>query len=379
MTKLGFVLMAALAGSAVAAPSAPVTTQAPDVHAYDKRATSCTFSGSGGASKASKSQAACATIVLDNVAVPAGETLDLSKLKDNTKVIFKGTTTWGYKEWKGPLMKISGNKITVEGSGAILNAGGEKYWDGKGGNSGIKKPKFFAAHKLTNSKINNLYVKNTPVQAVSINGVNGLEINKFTLDNKAGDSQGGHNTDAFDIGSSTGVTIDGAKVYNQDDCVAVNSGKNIIFKNGYCHGGHGLSIGSVGGRDDNVVDNVQFLNSEVTNSANGIRVKAFKNHSGKINKVTYSDITLSKIKKYGILVEQNYDGGDLHGDPTSGLPITGLTLKNIKGKNAVDSKGKNAAIVCGKGACSGWTWSNVQVSGGKKYDSCQNVPGVASC
>ncbi|KAJ4117489.1 hypothetical protein NW768_010852 [Fusarium equiseti] len=376
MTKFTSVLVAALAGSAFAAPPTPASEH--DVHAYAKR-DSCTFSGSSGAEKAMAAQKSCSTIVLDSLKVPAGKTLDLSKLKDNTKVVFKGTTTWGYKEWKGPLLKISGNKITVEGSGAILNGEGAKYWDGSGGNSGKTKPKFFAAHKLTNSKINNIYVKNSPVQCLSINGVNGLQINKFTLDNKDGDSKGGHNTDAFDIGSSSDVTIDGAKIWNQDDCVAVNSGKNIIFKNGYCHGGHGLSIGSVGGRDDNVVDSVQFLNSEIVNSANGIRVKAFKNKTGKINKVTYSDITLKDIKKYGILVEQNYDGGDLHGEPTSGLPITNLTLKNIKGKNAIDAKGKNAAIVCGKGACSGWTWSNVQVSGGKKYDSCKNVPSVASC
>ncbi|KAG5659934.1 hypothetical protein KAF25_003456 [Fusarium avenaceum] len=377
MTKLGFVVLAALAGSAVAAPSVPAESH--DVHAYGKRASSCTFSGSSGATKAMSAQASCSTIILDSLAVPAGKTLDLSKLKDNTKVIFKGTTTWGYKEWKGPLLQISGNKITVEGSGAILNPQGELYWDGNGGNSGKTKPKFFSAHKLTASKINNLYVKNTPVQAVSINGVNGLEINQFTLDNKLGDTKGGHNTDAFDIGSSNAVTITGAKVYNQDDCVAVNSGTNIIFQNGYCHGGHGLSIGSVGGRDDNVVDNVQFLNSEVANSANGIRVKAFKNKSGKINKVSYSDITLTKIAKYGILIEQNYDGGDLHGEPTSSLPITNLSLKNIKGKNSIDANGKNAAIVCGSSGCKNWSWSNVQVSGGKKYDSCKNVPSVASC
>lgn len=42
--------------------------------------------------------------------------------------------------------------------------------------------------------------------------------------NTAGDSAGGHNTDGFDIGSSTNVVITGANVYNQDDCVAVNSG-----------------------------------------------------------------------------------------------------------------------------------------------------------
>jgi len=49
-------------------------------------------------------------------------------------------------------------------------------------------------------------------------------MNKITVDNKAGDTQGGHNTDAFDVGSSSRVTITGATVNNQDDCLAINSG-----------------------------------------------------------------------------------------------------------------------------------------------------------
>ena len=45
--------------------------------------------------------------------------------------------------------------------------------------------------------------------------------------------------------------------------------KNIKFSGGYCSGGHGLSIGSVGGRDDNTVENVTFEDSTVTKSVNG--------------------------------------------------------------------------------------------------------------
>ncbi|KAH7141076.1 glycoside hydrolase [Dactylonectria macrodidyma] len=379
MTKLSFFL-AALVGSAIAAPSAPLVTEAPkaDVENFE-RASSCTFSGANGAAQASKSQASWATIALNNVAVPSGQTLDLSKLKDGTRVVFKCTTTWGYKEWTGPLLKISGKKINIDGSGATLNADGARWWDGKGGKGGKKKPKFFAAHSLTDSTINNLYIKNTPVQAVSINRVNGLTINGMTIDDADGDSQGGHNTDGFDIGDSTGVTINGAKVYNQDDCVAINSGNDITFSGGLCSGGHGLSIGSVGNRANNVVDTVKFLNSQVTKSTQAIRVKTFKGTTGQVRRVTYSDITMSKISKYGILIEQNYDGGDLHGEPTSTLPITGLTLKNIYGQGAVNSKGTNIAIVCGSSGCSNWTWSNVKVSGGKNYSSCQNVPSVATC
>lgn len=141
------------------------------------------------------------------------------------QVIFEGTTTWGYKEWSGPLLQIEGNDITIQGaSGAILDPDGARWWDGEGSNGGKTKPKFFAAHDLTSSSITNLYIQNTPVQAVSIDGANGLTITGMTIDSSAGDTEGGHNTDGFDIGSSSNVVISGAKVYNQDDCVAVNSG-----------------------------------------------------------------------------------------------------------------------------------------------------------
>jgi polygalacturonase len=120
-------LTASLAVSAAAAP-ASATIPASQV---DKRAAA-----------AISSQAACSTIILNNVVVPAGTTLDLSKLADGATVIFQGTTTWGYREWVGPLLNIGGKKITVQGaSGAVLDPNGSRWWDGKGGNGGKTKPK----------------------------------------------------------------------------------------------------------------------------------------------------------------------------------------------------------------------------------------------
>jgi polygalacturonase len=218
------IFFASLAASAVAAP-APAITPAPKPKVV-KRASSCAFSGSNGAAEASKSQSSCATMVLSNIAVPSGTTLDLSSLADGTTVIFEGTTTWGYKEWKGPLLDIRGNKITVKGAaGSVLNGDGARWWDGEGGNGGKIKPKFFSAHSLTDSSITGITIRNPPVQVVSINGCDGLTITGMTIDASEGDEdEQGHNTDGFDIGSSSNVVIDGAKVYNQDDCVAVNSG-----------------------------------------------------------------------------------------------------------------------------------------------------------
>ena len=93
----------------------------------------------------------------------------------------------------------------------MIDGNGAKWWDGKGSNGGKTKPKFFYAHSLTTSTISGLNFKNSPVQLMSINGAKTLTVSGLTYDNSAGASLG-HNTDAFDVGSSTGVTISGAKV-----------------------------------------------------------------------------------------------------------------------------------------------------------------------
>ncbi|PQE10473.1 putative endopolygalacturonase protein [Rutstroemia sp. NJR-2017a BBW] len=382
---LSALMLAPTSASPVAAPLPTAAPSPREVEAaieernIEKRAATCTFSGTLGYSSAMKSKAACSTIILNSLTVPGGVTLDMTDLPDDTTIIFQGETSFAYKEWAGPLFAVSGTGITVAGSNAktaILNGNGASYWDGEGGSGGKTKPKFFQAHDLTDSLIETLTILNPPVQVFSINGASNLELAYITVDASAGDSLG-KNTDAFDIGSSDTVTIEYATVYNQDDCVAINSGTNIIFKNGYCSGGHGLSIGSVGGRTDNTVNGVTFSSSTVTKSVNGIRVKTISGDTGLVNGVTYSGITLSSISKYGILIEQNYDGGDLDGTATTGVPITGLTLKNISGTGAVASSGYDVVVVCGSStSCTGWTWSGVAVTGGKTYAKCQSVPSV---
>ncbi|KAH8697803.1 polygalacturonase [Talaromyces proteolyticus] len=339
---------------------------------------SCTFSGSDGAASASASKKSCATIVLSDVAVPSGTTLDLTGLRDGTEVIFEGTTTFGYDEWHGPLISVSGTDITVSGAeGHLINGDGSRWWDGKGSNGGKTKPKFFYAHGLTSSTIKGLSLKNSPVQVFSIDGSTDLTLDSITIDNSDGDSKGGHNTDAFDVGESTGILISGATVYNQDDCLAVNSGTNITFTGGYCSGGHGLSIGSVGGRDDNTVSDVTISSSKIVNSANGVRIKTISGATGTVKGVTYQDITLSNITDYGIVIEQDYKNGSPTGKPTTGVPITDLKLDGVSGSVASDAS--NIYILCGSGSCSDWTWTDVSVSGGKTSTKCEHIPSGASC
>lgn len=63
------------------------------------------------------------------------------------------------------------------------------------------------------------------------------------------------------------------------------------FSGGTCSGGHGLSIGSVGGRDDNTVSGVVFKSSTVSNSQQGVRIKTKSGDTGTVSDITYEDIT----------------------------------------------------------------------------------------
>ncbi|KAI7528433.1 putative endopolygalacturonase, partial [Hortaea werneckii] len=321
-------------------PVAPMVTPPPNPADVQKRADSCTFSGSNGASSASASQGSCSTIVLSDIAVPSGETLKLNDLEDGTHVIFEGTTTFGYEEWDGPLIRIAGTDITVTGAeGNLIDGDGSRWWDGEGTNGGVDKPKFFYAHKLHgDSIIKGLNIKNTPVQAISVNDATGLTIQDVTIDNTDGDGNGGHNTDCYDVSESDSITIKGAVCKNQDDCLAINSGSNIAFTGGQCSGGHGISIGSVGGRDNNTVAGVNIEDSSVEDSTNGIRIKTISGEEGTVSGITYKDVTMSGITKYGIKFEQDYENGSPTGTPTDGVPITDVTLNGVTGSVTDDAE-----------------------------------------
>ena len=276
------------------------------------------------------------------------------------------------------MISVSGTDITVTGAaGNLLDGEGSRWWDSKGSNGGKTKPKFFKAGSLKDSRISGLNIQNTPVHTFSVFSCNNIILDSITIDNSDGDSQGGHNTDAFDVGTSTGVTISNANVRNQDDCLAINSGSDITFIGGTCSGGHGLSIGSVGGRDNNDVSNVLISNSRISDSDNGVRIKTVYGATGSVKNVTYEDITLSNIAKYGVVIEQDYENEKSTGTPTGGVPITDLTLSNVVG--TVSSSGTNVYILCASGACSDWTWEGVDVTGGKKSSKCANVPDGATC
>lgn len=137
----------------------------------------------------------------------------------------------------------------------------------------------------------------------------------------------------------------------------------------YCYGGHGLSIGSIGGKSDNTVNGVTFSNSQVISSQNGCRIKTNSGETGEVYNIRYENITLSDISDYGIDVQQDYLNGGPTGEPTNGVTIANVTFVDVTGTM---SDGKDYYILCGDDSCSNFVFDGVDITGGSG-DSC-NYP-----
>ncbi|CZR57681.1 probable polygalacturonase precursor [Phialocephala subalpina] len=321
----------------------------------------------------------CTNIILQDIAAPPNGSIDLSKLQANSVVTFKGKTTFGFTNSSSfDSMTFGGKNVTITATpDAIIDGGGQLYWDGLGSNGGLPKPNHFIVVKMTQgSVIKNLHIQNWPAHLFSIGSSSNLTVRDIVLDNSAGDAPNNrsnglaaaHNSDGVGVSGSSNILIDNIKVHNQDDCVAVTSGNNITVSNMYCFGSHGLSIGSIGGKANNNVTNVLFTDSTLVNSTNGARIKSNFNTTGFISNITYSNIALQNIDTYGIDVQQDYLNGGPTGSPSNGVIISNILFKNVTGTTTSD--GTNYYVLCGDGSCSNIAFEDVHITGGGKNSSC---------
>ncbi|RUO96853.1 pectin lyase fold/virulence factor, partial [Jimgerdemannia flammicorona] len=116
--------------------------------------------------------------------VPANSKIDLTGLITGTKIVITGeiTFTKGTLDKTNDLVTIGGSDITIDGSKGIFYGSGPDYWDGKGSNGGINKPKFIRLKNLSGT-IEGLTVKGSPIHTFAISGCTGLTLSGITIDN----------------------------------------------------------------------------------------------------------------------------------------------------------------------------------------------------
>ncbi|KAK0215072.1 glycoside hydrolase family 28 protein [Armillaria fumosa] len=315
---------------------------------------SCTISSVSTASSISS----CSSVTIKAFTVPSGSTLTLSP-KSGATITMAGDITFAKTSSDGPLFTIDGDDVTFDGAGYSFDGNGAKYWDGEGTNGGVDKPHPFLKFKGSGT-YSDFTVLNSPAQAVSIGNSDGLVFDSITIDNSDGDDDDlGHNTDGFDV-SADDVTIQNSVVKNQDDCIAINDGSNIVFKNNKCSGGHGISIGSISSGKS--VTDVTISGNTVTDSMYGFRIKVKASAtSASVSGITYSGNTLSGIDEYGVLITQSYP--DDEGTPGTGGPISDVNFTGSTTTIKVGDDATRLAVDCG--ACSGtWDFSKLKITGG---------------
>ncbi|KAL4773503.1 pectin lyase fold/virulence factor [Aspergillus nidulans var. acristatus] len=257
--------------------------------------------------------ASCTSIVLSDIAAPNGPAIDLSNLQTRTTVTFDGLPTFGFTNSSSFKPVTIGGKDTAitATEGAVVDGNGQAYWDGL-----------------------DMVVNNTA----------GNEPNA-----RSSGLAAAHNSDGFDVSSSYNIIIRRNSIYNQDDCVAITSRNNMTVSEMLCSEGHGLSIGSVGGKSNNVT-NILFTNSVVSDSQNGARIKTNYNTTGFVSNVTYSNIA-------------DY----LNGGPT-GIPSSG----------SMALSGQDNYILCGTDSCPNLAFEDVSITGAGVPSSCNyNVTGCS--
>ncbi|KAF4027548.1 Glycosyl hydrolases family 28 [Phytophthora infestans] len=205
-----------------------------------------------------------------------------------------------------------------------------------------------------------LYAQELPVPHVQHCHVQADHAERLTLDSSAGNGLA-KNTDGFDLTKNDHITITGNKIYNQDDCLAMQSSTSTVFSNNLCCGGHGVSIGSLGGNAVDQSSTVQGLTVQgntIQNSDNGIRIKTIVGLKGLVSNVKYVDNKLQNVKN-AIVMHSDYSKakGGYTGSPTSAVTIEGVTISGLTGSatNLYD-------IVANPKVVSGWTFSGIKVS-----------------
>ncbi|XP_060517956.1 uncharacterized protein LOC132696879 [Cylas formicarius] len=315
--------------------------------------------------------ASCSNVVFGSFTIPSGNKLAI-KFLDGASVTFSGEVLFEHFNGDGPLLRLTINNGVVTGDdNHLFNGQGESYW----GLNGTKP--LLMRLVAQNTNFQGFKIKNCPQRCISINGSNNTVISNFTIDNQDGVGKA-KNTDGFDVSSSSGITIKDTIVTNQDDCVAINSGSDILVDNLHCIGSHGfdISVGQ-GSGNTNFVTNVTFQNSILTGGLVGLSMLShIEGGTGEVNSINYTNIHIEGSTDYAVFFHQDFSSAiqGNTGVPVGTVVFSDITFNNVTG--FVDDTTDAAAVClrCASGFCKNFNFNGLQISGATKKDECSIEP-----
>ncbi|KAJ6508351.1 extracellular exo-polygalacturonase [Mycena sanguinolenta] len=265
--------------------------------------------------------------------------------------------------WDGKSTVISINAIkgakmhSVTGTG-LVDGNGVPYWIAFAANSSYARPTLVSiTGASTGITISSLRFKNPANVFHSVNGGStNILYESLEMDATSTATAIAKNTDGFDVGASTFVTIKNTTVINQDDCVALKPGSNFAFVTDItCNGSHGLSVGSLGsspGSTDTVTN--AFLGpATMINSAKAVGIKLWEGGSAHgvatVSNVTWSGITVQNCD-YAIQIQSCYEAANTSNCISNTDSLTKVTFTGFTGTTSTQFSPVVANINCAPGA-----------------------------
>ncbi|KAK2471315.1 hypothetical protein H9L39_17546 [Fusarium oxysporum f. sp. albedinis] len=353
------------------APADPIPI-VPDRVRLGPRASTCTpqAGGSSSVDDVPAIQAAIKACPSGTIVIPSDQTYHI-----NSQLSFAGcsgctfelngellaSTDFGYWNGKGEIIYLQNIKgATITGSGTI-NGNGQASWDYIITNTSYKRPYLIRVDGSTNIKMSGITIKNAPSFHV-VTGGNSKDVvySGLTLYSVSSSSNVAHNTDGFDIGPASYVTVENTKITNDDDCVVLKPGASYVTTTGVtCVGSHGLSIGSLSGGagSNDIVTNSIFKDCTMIGSTKAAGIKYYPGGSthgtGSVSNVTWQDITCDTCD-YAIQISTCYMStpAACSANPSTGK-ISGVVFSRFSGTTSGHYKDVVANMDCSVGGTCG--------------------------
>ncbi|KAI0815460.1 glycoside hydrolase family 28 protein [Xylaria sp. FL0064] len=363
-----------------------------------ERATTCTpkAGGSSSVDDVPAIQSAIAACPSGTIVIPASSTYYINSVfsfagcsgctlqVDGLLKVSDDTDYWEGKDAIFEVSSITGAKIYSSTGSGVIDGNGEAAWDRFASDSSYDRPTLFWINKSKNIVVQNLQFKDAPNVFHSARGdssnIQYIDINlsaKSTSDNLP------KNTDGWDIGPASYVTIAGATVVNDDDCVALKPGANYVSVTDItCVGSHGLSVGSLGSSagSTDTVQNIYVNGATMTDSTKAAGIKLYPAGSSHgtavVKNVTWENVVVDN-SDYAFQIQSCYGEDEDYCDSTpSTAQLSGIVVKGFSGKTSSKYSPTIMNLNCPADGTCGVTMSSITVTppSGSARVLCANTP-----
>ncbi|KAL4904333.1 hypothetical protein BDW74DRAFT_168381 [Aspergillus multicolor] len=313
-----------------------------------------------------------------SIYIPTGKTYNIGSLLDFKGCIgytlaIDGTlqVTPNLTYWDGIteailVSKINGMTIHSPSGSGVIDGNGQVFWDHIATNSEYVRPRLLRINETTNLDMHDISIRNAPAAHIVTEGwSSNVSFRNITMHSVSTSANVAGNTDGFDLGAVSYISLENIHITNGDDCVALkNESDHVAVRDVTCVGSHGLSLGSLAsehGTRGYVVDSI-FERAVMINATKATGIKIFAagpdHGSASVRNITFKDI-VSQGCHYALQIQTCYDATAEYCEE---YPST-ATLSDVVWSNITGTTSGHYGDVIGNLDCSVGGTCGISVSG----------------